>query len=91
MFFAVAQCFGAVGPVLYGDLIGTGSDPARLFVGYLVGGGVMVIGGVAELVFGIRAERVPLESVARPLSTVPGIATPGAAGATTTFSPRHQA
>ncbi|WP_329044974.1 MFS transporter [Amycolatopsis sp. NBC_01488] len=91
VFFAVAQCFGAVGPVLYGDLIGTGSDPARLFVGYLVGGGVMVIGGVAELVFGIRAERVPLESVARPLSTVPGIATPGAAGATTTFSPRHQA
>jgi hypothetical protein len=27
VFFAIAQCFGALGPVLYGNLIGDGSDP----------------------------------------------------------------
>ena len=27
VFFAIAQCFGAVGPILYGALIGTGHDP----------------------------------------------------------------
>jgi MFS family permease len=86
VFFAVAQVFGAIGPVLYGHLIGDGSDPHRLFVGYLIGGGVMVVGGLVELVFGIKAERMPLESVATPLSAVPG-AVPRAGGAATTFSP----
>jgi MFS family permease len=45
VFFALAQCFGAFGPVFYGWLIGDGSDPSRLFVGYLIGAAVMVIGG----------------------------------------------
>jgi hypothetical protein len=58
-----------------------------LFVGYLVGAGVMILGGVVELVLGVRAERKPLEAVARPLSLVPGTAVPRAAGATTAFSP----
>lgn len=43
VFFAIAQCFGAIGPVLYGHLIGDGADPGRLFVGYLIGGGIMII------------------------------------------------
>jgi MFS family permease len=90
VFFAVAQCFGAVGPVLYGHLIGTGADPSRLFIGYLIGGAVMVVGGIVEIIFGVRAEGKPLEAVALPLSAVPG-AVPRAAGATTTFSPRHDA
>jgi MFS family permease len=86
VFFAVAQIFGAIGPVLYGHLIGAGHDPTRLFVGYLIGGGVMVAGGLVELVLGVRAERKPLESVATPLSAVPQ-AVPRAGGATATFSP----
>jgi MFS family permease len=89
VFFAIAQCFGAVGPVLYGHLIGTGADPTRLFVGYLIGGAVMVVGGLVEVVLGVRAERKPLEAVALPLSAVPGTAVPRAAGATKTFSPRR--
>ncbi|MGI5286382.1 MFS transporter [Nonomuraea polychroma] len=90
VFFAIAQCFGAVGPVLYGHLIGTGSDPSRLFAGYLIGGAVMVVGGIVEILLGVRAERRPLEAVARPLSAIPGTAVPRAAGATTTFSPRRE-
>ncbi len=70
VFFAIAQVFGAVGPILYGDLIGNGSDPFRLFVGYLIGGLVMIFGGVIELLFGVEAAGKSLESVARPLSAV---------------------
>jgi len=85
VFFAIAQCFGAIGPVFYGHLIGDGSDPTRLFVGYLIGAGVMVVGGLVEIVLGVRAERRPLESVAQPLSAV---SLPRAGGAAATFSPR---
>jgi MFS family permease len=70
VFFAIAQCFGALGPVFYGHLIGNGSDPFKLFIGYLIGGGVMIIGGIVELVLGIAAEGKPLEEIARPLSAV---------------------
>ena len=70
MFFAIAQCFGALGPVFYGHLIGNGSDPFKLFIGYLIGGGVMIIGGLVEVVLGIAAEGKSLEEVARPLSAV---------------------
>ena len=37
VFFAIAQSFGALGPWLYGELIGNGQDHFRLFVGYLIG------------------------------------------------------
>jgi MFS family permease len=87
VFFAIAQCFGAIGPVFYGHLIGDGSNPTRLFAGYLIGAGVMVIGGIVEIVLGVRAERRPLESVAQPLSAVPATV-PHAGGAPATFSPR---
>jgi MFS family permease len=87
VFFAIAQCFGAIGPVLYGHLIGDGSDPGRLFAGYLIGAGVMVVGGIVEIVLGVRAERKPLESVAQPLSAV-SLTVPRAGGATATLSSR---
>jgi MFS family permease len=70
VFFAIAQCFGAVGPILYGALIGAGHDPFRLFIGYLIGGGVMIAGGAVELLLGVPAQKQPLEAVARPLSAV---------------------
>ncbi|HEX3705686.1 MAG TPA: MFS transporter, partial [Mycobacteriales bacterium] len=37
VFFAIAQSFGAMGPWLYGLLIGTGHDHTKLFYGYLIG------------------------------------------------------
>ncbi|HEY2204422.1 MAG TPA: MFS transporter [Pseudonocardia sp.] len=68
VFFAIAQCFGALGPVVYGALIGDGSDPFALFLGYLLGAGVMIIGGLVTIVFGVAAEGKSLEDIAAPLA-----------------------
>ena len=68
--FAIAQCFGLLGTHLYGHLIGTGNDPNKLFVGYLIGAGAMIVGGVAEVFLGVAAEGKSLEDIARPLSMV---------------------
>jgi MFS family permease len=70
VFFAIAQGFGALGPVIYGHLIGDGKDHTRLFIGYLLGAGVMVIGGLVEIFLGIAAEQKSLEDIASPLSAV---------------------
>ncbi len=69
VFFAIAQCFGAIGPVFYGHLIGEG-DPGKLFIGYLIGAAVMAIGGIVEIFLGIDAEGKSLEEIAAPLSAV---------------------
>jgi MFS family permease len=79
VFFAIAQCFGAIGPVFYGYLIGNGHDPGKLFIGYLIGAGVMVVGGLVEVFLGVDAEGKSLEHVATPLSAVPATR-PRAAG-----------
>jgi hypothetical protein len=70
VFFAIAQIFGAIGPAFYGALIGTGSSRTGLTIGYLVGGGIMIIGGLVEIALGINAEGKPLEEVAAPLTEV---------------------
>jgi MFS family permease len=70
VFFAVAQCFGAFGSHWYGHLIGNGTDRNSLFVGYLVGAGAMIVGGVVAIFFGVAAEGKPLEEVATPLSVI---------------------
>jgi MFS family permease len=69
-FFSVWQLVGGVvAPWVFGTLIGTG-DRGLLFVGYLVGAGLMVLAAVVQLVFGIEAARRSLEEIARPLSAV---------------------
>ena len=70
VFFAIAQCFGLLGTHLYGSLIGTGKDPNALFLGYLLGAGAMILGGLVALVLGVKAEGKSLEDIAAPLSTV---------------------
>jgi MFS family permease len=70
LFFAIAQCFGAFGPWFYGKLIGNGSDHGALTLGYLIGAGVMIAGGLVEVFIGIDAEGKSLEDVANPLSAV---------------------
>ena len=72
VFFAIAQIFGALGPVLYGALIGNGTNRTGLTIGYIIGGVIMIAGGLVEVAFGINAEGKALEDVARPLSEVPG-------------------
>jgi len=69
VFFAIAQLFGSLGPVIYGALIGDGSDPFQLFLGYLLGAGVMVLGGIVAIFFGVAAEGRSLEEIAAPLNS----------------------
>ncbi|QWT25331.1 MFS transporter [Subtercola sp. PAMC28395] len=69
-FFALGQIAGAGAPLLYGILVGDGSDRGPLSIGYFVGAGVMIIGGVVALIFGVDAERKSLETVTAPLSLV---------------------
>ncbi|MFE3261825.1 MFS transporter [Nocardia sp. NPDC059091] len=68
VFFAIAQCFGALGPVVYGALIGDGSYPGRLFLGYLLGAAVMVAGGSIASRLAVDAEGRSLEDIAPPLA-----------------------
>ena len=67
--------FGAVGPLFFGALIGDGSSRTGLLWGYVVGGLIMAVGGVVELVFGINAEGKSLETVTRPLTEVDTVKT----------------
>jgi hypothetical protein len=85
VFFAIAQCFGALGPVIYGALIGDGSQPNRLFLGYLLGAAVMIVGGLVALAFGVAAERRSLEDIALPLSAA---GRPGSTRAVGSAQPR---
>jgi MFS family permease len=70
VFFAIAQCFGSLGSHLYGHLIGTGNDPNKLYIGYLIGAGAMILGGLSAIFFGVDAEGKSLEDIAKPLSVV---------------------
>jgi MFS family permease len=70
VFFAIAQCFGALGPVIYGHLIGDGGEPGKLTIGYLMAAAVMVAGGLVAWFLGVSAEQKSLEDVAAPLSLV---------------------
>ena len=70
VFFAIAQCFGSLGSHLYGHLIGTGNDPNNLYVGYLIGAGAMIAGGLVAVFLAVDAEGKSLEDVARPLSVI---------------------
>jgi MFS family permease len=67
-FYAVGTAVGGVlSPWLFGMLIGTGSRLA-LFAGYALCSAVMIGAAAAEWVWGVSAERKPLEEVCAPLS-----------------------
>ncbi|HEY0239982.1 MAG TPA: MFS transporter [Friedmanniella sp.] len=68
-FFSIAQLFGAVGPLIFGALIGGGSARGPLFWGYVGASLIMLIGGLVAFRFGVDAEGKSLEEIAPPLST----------------------
>jgi MFS family permease len=68
VFFTIGTIFGAIGPAFYGALIGDGSSRTGLFIGYLVGAGITILGGVVELLIGINAEGKSLEDITKPLT-----------------------
>ncbi|TMK27030.1 MAG: MFS transporter [Actinobacteria bacterium] len=68
VFYAVGTGVGGiVGPLLFAHLIESGK-PSHVFIGFLIGAIAMMIGGIAELLLGLKAERVSLENLARPLT-----------------------
>ncbi|HET6509989.1 MAG TPA: MFS transporter [Baekduia sp.] len=67
-FYAIGTAAGGItGPLLFGNLINTG-DEATVAIGFFIGAVVMSLGSLAELFYGVRAEGVPLENIAKPLT-----------------------
>ncbi len=72
LFFAIAQVFGALGPTVFGSLIGDQDhpNPGRLFIAYLISAGIMMAAGVIAAIFGVKAEGASLEDIAAPLNSI---------------------
>ncbi|HZS63985.1 MAG TPA: MFS transporter, partial [Xanthobacteraceae bacterium] len=69
VFYSVGTGIGGVAaPWLFGSLIATGSR-LNVSYGYLFAAGLMIAAALVALVYGIAAERRPLEHVAQPLSS----------------------
>ena len=70
VFYAIGTALGGItGPIIFGQLIGTG-DSGQLLIGYLIAAGVMIGAAVMELILGVRAEQRSLEDVATPLTAI---------------------
>jgi MFS family permease len=69
-FYAIGTGIGGIaGPLLFGMLIDSGSR-GSVAIGYFVGAALMLGAAAAEALWGVAAERKPLEAVARPLAFV---------------------
>ena len=67
-FYATGTIIGGFGgPLLFGALIASG-EPGQIFIGYLIGAAVMIVGGIIQAVMGVEAARRDLEDIAPPLS-----------------------
>ena len=68
LFYAISTGIGgAVGPLLFGKLLG-GDDPTSVAVGYWIAAGLMGFAALVEIVWGVDAEQQSLEDIAEPLS-----------------------
>ncbi|MGE3968279.1 MAG: MFS transporter [Dongiaceae bacterium] len=68
IFYAIGTGIGGIAaPYVFGLLIETGSRD-RLLLGYLFGAALMIAAAAIAAIWGVAAERKPLETVARPLS-----------------------
>jgi len=71
-FYAIGTAAGGIsGPLLFGSLIDNASaskDITQIASGYYIGAALMIIGGLAEVFLGVRAEGQSLENIAKPLT-----------------------
>jgi len=68
LFFAVGTAAGGIiGPELFGQFVHSGNADL-VGLGFLIGAAAMALGGLAELLFGVRAEQQSLENIAKPLT-----------------------
>jgi MFS family permease len=75
IFYAFGTALGGIaGPAVFGALIQSGSRE-QILIGYLFGGGLMVLAALVEMALGVSAERKALEEVAPPLSHAQGPST----------------
>jgi MFS family permease len=80
VFYAVGTGIGGViGPQVFSRMINTESYE-QVFLALGLGAVMMLVGGLAELILGINAERRSLESIARPLTATGPLRTGGAGG-----------
>ena len=67
-FYATGTIVGGFGgPLLFGALIESG-EPDQIFLGYVVGAVVMIVGGIIQATMGVEAAGRDLEDIAPPLS-----------------------
>ena len=72
VFYAVGTGVGGItGPLLFSALITTGKV-SQAALALILGAVMMILGGIAEIVFGVAAERQGLEDIARPLTATGG-------------------
>jgi hypothetical protein len=70
VFYAVGTALGEItGPIIFGQLIGTG-DRSDLLFGFGLAAVLMIGAAIAELILGVRAEQRSLEDVAAPLTAI---------------------
>jgi MFS family permease len=72
LFYAVGTGVGGIiGPQLFAPMIATGKA-SEVCKALAIGAILMIVGGVVELLFGVKAERRRLERIAKPLTAVEG-------------------
>ncbi|MGF1430506.1 MFS transporter [Kitasatospora sp. LaBMicrA B282] len=69
-FYAVGTALGGItGPLLFNGLVSSGR-PGDTTLAFCIGAGLMVAAGLVEAAIGVKAERLPLEQLAAPLTAV---------------------
>ena len=67
-FYATGTALGGItGPFLFGKMIESG-EASQVAIAFYLGAAVMAVGGIVELFFGVKAEQVALEDIAKPLT-----------------------
>jgi MFS family permease len=67
-FYAIGTAIGGItGPLLFAKLIATGNE-SSVAVGFYLGAGIMIVGGIVEIILGVKAEGQQLEDIAKPLT-----------------------
>jgi hypothetical protein len=67
-FYAVGTGIGGIiGPLLFANLIAS-TNRGDVAIAFYIGAAVMAVGGIVELFYGVKAEQVPLENIAKPLT-----------------------
>jgi MFS family permease len=90
IFYAVGTGLGGIiGPLLFGPMVAK-HNTGPVFAALALGAGLMILGGLVEIAYGVKAERRRLEGIAKPLTAVESAVrtTARRAGAATTSSLR---